>query len=129
MRDIARRRRWMRFQDRNSGRVLIVPIDHGLTVGPLPGLQRLQDVSRWLAPDALTGVVVHKGMAERLDGIPAFGMMLHLNGAMTLDEHPDMKVMLTRVETAVRLGADAVSIQTNFTRVTASRSRRRRTRQ
>lgn len=124
MHDIARRRRWTRFQDRDSGRVLIVPIDHGLTVGPLPGLQCPQEVYSWLAPGALTGVVVHKGMAERLDGIPACGMMLHLNGAMAFDECPDMKVMLTRVEAAVRLGADAVSIQTNFTRGTAAHNLR-----
>jgi class I fructose-bisphosphate aldolase/fructose-bisphosphate aldolase/2-amino-3,7-dideoxy-D-threo-hept-6-ulosonate synthase len=42
------------------------------------------------------------------------GLMVHLNGATSVGELPDTKHLLTTVETAVGLGADAVSVQVNF---------------
>lgn len=120
MTSMARKRRWSRFVDRDSGKSLIVPIDHGLTVGPLAGLNRADDVLRWLDPDAVTGIVAHKGFAELLGGAPGIGLMIHLNGSISMGELPDMKVLVTSVEAALRLGADAVSLQTNFTAATAA---------
>ncbi|MHB0805067.1 class I fructose-bisphosphate aldolase [Stutzerimonas nitrititolerans] len=119
MTEMARKRRWSRFVDRQSGKVLMVPIDHGLTMGPLDGLNRVEDVQRWLDPDVVTGVVAHKGFAERLGGAPGCGLMIHLNGSLTVCDAPDVKQMVTSVEAAVRLGADAVSVQANFTPATA----------
>lgn len=119
MTEMARKRRWSRFVDKESDKALIVPIDHGLTMGPLDGLNRVEDVQRWLDPDVVTGVVAHKGFAERLGGAPGCGLMIHLNGSLTVCESPDVKQMLTSVEAAVRLGADAVSVQANFTSATA----------
>lgn len=125
MTDIARARRWSRFLDPLSGLALIVPMDHGLTLGPVRGLDRMETISRWLSPELVTGVVLHKGLAERFGlDIAGCGMMVHLNGALALDEEPDRKVLLTSVEAAVRLGADAVSIQTNFSAHTAAHNLR-----
>ena len=121
---MARQRRWHRFLDTRSGKALIVPIDHGLTLGPIAGIASPQGILDWLAPEALTGVILHKGMAERLGGLPGCGLMLHLNGSMSIDATPDLKVMLTSVDAAVRLGADAVSIQVNFNRDCASHNLR-----
>jgi class I fructose-bisphosphate aldolase/fructose-bisphosphate aldolase/2-amino-3,7-dideoxy-D-threo-hept-6-ulosonate synthase len=118
--DSARLRRWSRFVDRASGRALIVPIDHGLTLGPIRGLERLEDIARWLSSGLITGVIVHKGLAERLGPVADCGMMIHLNGSLSLDENPDRKILLTSILAAVRLGADAVSVQTNFSAATAA---------
>ncbi|MGF6901679.1 class I fructose-bisphosphate aldolase [Paraburkholderia sp. GAS348] len=111
---IARKRRWSRFVDPQSGSALIVPIDHGLTIGPVRGIARLEDLVGWVSRGLQTGVVVHKGLAERLGLVTSGGMMIHLNGALSLDEQPDRKRLLTSVEASMRLGADAVSVQTNF---------------
>ncbi|OHX13429.1 class I fructose-bisphosphate aldolase [Chromobacterium sphagni] len=119
MTEMARKRRWSRFIDRQSGKALIVPIDHGLTMGPLEGLNRVEEVLRWLNPDVVTGIVAHKGFAQRLGGAPGCGLMIHLNGSLNVGETPDFKRMVTSVEAALRLGADAVSIQTNFSAATA----------
>ncbi|WP_245763199.1 class I fructose-bisphosphate aldolase [Paraburkholderia diazotrophica] len=91
-----------------------MPIDHGLTLGPVPGIDRPDDMADWLADDLITGLVVHKGIAERLGSVGNAGVMIHLNGTMSLDAQPDRKVLLTRVDAAMRLGADGVSVQTNF---------------
>lgn len=124
MTEMARRRRWKRFVDNQSGKALVIPLDHGLTMGPIAGISRPEEILQWLSPEVATGVVLHKGFAERLGGVPGCGLMVHLNGAVSTDEQPDMKQLVTSVEAAVRLGADAVSLQTNFSPATASHNLR-----
>ncbi|WP_444943383.1 class I fructose-bisphosphate aldolase [Microbulbifer sp. ZKSA006] len=124
MTEMARNRRWKRFVDPQSGKALVVPLDHGLTVGPIAGIQRPEEMLSWLDTDAVTGVVLHKGLAERLGGKLDCGLIIHLNGSVCTDEQPDIKQLVTTVEAAVRLGADAVSIQTNFSAATASHNLR-----
>lgn len=109
--------RWSRFVDAKSGHGLIVPIDHGLTMGPIPGLTSVSELARWIHHPAINGIIAHKGMVERLGEAGVLGragVMVHLNGMTTLAEAPDTKQMLTTVEAAVRLGADAISVQANF---------------
>jgi class I fructose-bisphosphate aldolase/fructose-bisphosphate aldolase/2-amino-3,7-dideoxy-D-threo-hept-6-ulosonate synthase len=98
---------------------VIVPIDHGLTMGPIPGLARMRQMEQWLPHPGITGVIAHKGMVERLGSrgmLQRIGVMVHLNGMTSLasGSASDRKEMLTSVEMAVRLGGDAVSVQINF---------------
>ncbi len=114
---VAKKIRWSRFLDRHSGRGIIVPIDHGLTIGPLPGLDGMAQVARWIVHPGITGVIAHKGLVERLgsrDLLRGVGVMVHLNGMTSLAPEPDRKERLTSIEAALRLGADAVSLQLNF---------------
>jgi class I fructose-bisphosphate aldolase/fructose-bisphosphate aldolase/2-amino-3,7-dideoxy-D-threo-hept-6-ulosonate synthase len=114
---VAKKIRWSRFLDRRSGRGIIVPIDHGLSIGPLEGLDSVAQVARWIGHPAITGVIAHKGMVERLGSrglLRGVGVMIHLNGMTSLAPLPDRKERLTSVESALRLGADAVSLQLNF---------------
>jgi fructose-bisphosphate aldolase, class I len=109
--------RWSRFVGRDSHRALIVPIDHGLTMGSVEGLSSVREISRWLGHSAINGVVAHKGMVAKLADaglLQGLGVMVHLNGSTSIGEDPDTKHMVTSIETAVRLGADAVSMQVNF---------------
>jgi len=103
------------YPDQSFG--MIVPIDHGLTIGPVKGLERASGIAGWVKNPAITGIVVHKGMAERLaeHGVPQQqGLMVHLNGMSSRATRADDKVFLTRLETAMALGADAISLQLNF---------------
>lgn len=114
---VAKKIRWSRFLDRRSGRGIIVPIDHGLSIGPLEGLDTVAQVSRWIGHPGITGIIAHKGMVERLGNhglLRGVGVMIHLNGMTSLASQPDRKERLTSVEAALRLGADAVSLQLNF---------------
>ncbi len=109
--------RWNRFLFRGTRRGLIVPIDHGLTIGPVSGLGSVREISRWIAHPAICGVIVHKGMAERLGEaglLDGLGVMVHLNGMSSLSKSADSKERLTDIPSSVRLGADAVSFQVNF---------------
>lgn len=109
--------RWSRFTGRDSHRALIVPIDHGLTMGSVQGLSSVREIRRWLGHSAINGIVAHKGMVTKLADaglLRGIGVMVHLNGSTAIGEDPDTKHMVTSLETAVRLGADAVSMQVNF---------------
>jgi len=98
---------------------LIVPIDHGLTTGPIAGLRTLSEITGWIGCDAISAIILHKGILERLvtAGYPSAttGVILHLNGMPLLGEESDTKQLVTTVETAIRMGADAVSLQVSFT--------------
>jgi fructose-bisphosphate aldolase, class I len=96
----------------------ILPIDHGLTLGPLDGLHPISRLDALCRLPHLRGIVAHKGIVSRLIGRGAIpggvGVVCHLNGMVKLDSSSDEKVLLTTVKMAVQHGADAVSIQLNF---------------
>lgn len=101
----------------SHGPGIIIPIDHGLTIGPVTGLNSTEEMANFLGCPEVDGVIAHKGIIERLGqrgSLGGFGVMVHLNGMSTLAESPDTKVRFTDVETAIRLGADGVSLQVNF---------------
>lgn len=116
---IGRKLRQRRLLYSGSNVGLIVPIDHGLTVGPISGLQNMRDISRWIGDDNISAVIAHKGMLERLVTQnllhSSTGVILHLNGMPSMSKEADTKQMVTHVDAALRLGADAVSVQVNFT--------------
>ncbi len=114
---LGKNRRFSRFLYPSSTRGLLVPIDHGLTVGPLPGIESVRAIQRWVDHPAICGVIAHKGIAERLlegNTLHRKGLLLHLNGMSALSATADTKERLTTMETALRLGADGVSFQVNF---------------
>src|SRR5262249_31967445 len=87
------------------------------TSGPIPGIESIARISRWIRSRGIAGVIAHKGMVERLSErglLHGLGVMLHLNGMSIRAAAPDTKEVVTSVETAIRLGADAVSVQVNF---------------
>jgi class I fructose-bisphosphate aldolase len=109
--------RWRRFQSNDASHCLLVPIDHGLTLGPIAGVSSIADMARWIRHPSITGIVAHKGIVERLAArglLGGLGVMIHLNGMSALAPSPNRKELVTSVESAVRLGADAVSVQLNF---------------
>lgn len=102
-----------------SRRGLIVPIDHGLTLGPIAGMTQTADFEKWIGSDHISAIIAHKGLIERLilrDMLhPATGIILHLNGMASIAPEPDTKIPVASVDAALELGADAVSLQVNFT--------------
>ncbi len=114
----AKTLRLSRILDAASRRSLIVPIDHGMTLGPIAGIETVRAVTSWIGHPAINAVIAHKGIATRLaerGALQGKGLIIHLNGMTSMAERPDDKVMLTTVDAAARLGADGVSLQVNFT--------------
>ncbi len=113
---IGKRVRIERIIDRNSGNTVIVPMDHGVSMGPIEGLRDMPKIINAVAEGGANAVVLHKGMV--IHGHRGYGkdigLIVHLSGSTTLSPDPNEKVLVCSVEEAIRLGADAVSVHINI---------------
>ncbi len=98
------------FQD--DGRTVIVPMDHGVTIGPVTGLVNMQEIIDNLQAGGVDAVVLHRGIAKHVDIMKA-GLIVHLSGSTRLSTDPNTKVQVCSVEEALKIGADAVSVHIN----------------
>jgi fructose-bisphosphate aldolase / 2-amino-3,7-dideoxy-D-threo-hept-6-ulosonate synthase len=113
--------RMERIINRKSRRTIIVPMDHGLTIGTVTGLENMPLIINKIANGGANAVIVHAGIAEAGHRGSAgavsdkdIGLIIHLSGSTTLSPHTNRKVLVCSVEEAIRLGADAVSIHINI---------------
>ncbi|HMF32666.1 MAG TPA: class I fructose-bisphosphate aldolase family protein, partial [Candidatus Lokiarchaeia archaeon] len=105
-----------RIMNRQTHKTVIIPMDHGLTVGTLPGLQNMAKIVDEVAEGGANAVIEHAGMAAagHRGGGRDIGLIIHLSGATTLAPDPNYKVLVCSVEDALRMGADCVSIHINI---------------
>jgi len=114
---IGKRIRLERIMDRNSGKTVIVPMDHGVTAGPIMGLTNMGETINAVAKGGANAIVIHKGLVgvSRHRGCEKdMGLIVHLSGSTKIGPDPNSKSMVCTVEEAIRLGADAVSIHINL---------------
>lgn len=105
-----------RIINRNTGKTVIIPMDHGITVGPIPGLEDMRDSIDKVANGGANAIVLHKGIVRsghRRSGKDV-GLIIHLSGSTTMSPDPNMKVPVCTVEEAIKLGADALSVHVNL---------------
>ncbi|MFE1439670.1 2-amino-3,7-dideoxy-D-threo-hept-6-ulosonate synthase [Streptomyces sp. NPDC058739] len=111
----ARSLRLRRLFRHDDGRLLVVPMDHSVTDGPLrPG--DLDSLVGELSGTGVDAVVLHKGSLRQVDP-RRFGdmsLILHLNASTRHAPDPDAKYLVAHVEEALRMGADAVSVHVNL---------------
>jgi len=112
---IGKKIRMERIVDRESGNMVIVPIDHGVSVGPIMGLVNLKDTISKIAEGGADAVLMHKGIvgAGHRGYGQDIGLIIHLSGGTVLAPDPNARTQVTSVREAVRLGADAVSVHVN----------------
>ncbi len=98
------------------GRLLLLALDHGLPAGPMAGIEDPRSLLGVLRDAHLTGVVANPGMVPYLvDADPALPpLVVHLSAGTLLGARPASKVLVCRVDRAVSLGANAVSVQIGF---------------
>jgi predicted phospho-2-dehydro-3-deoxyheptonate aldolase len=122
MTELGKRIRLERIINRKSGKAIFVPMDHGLTIGTVSGLENMPLIINKIANGGANGVILHAGIAlaghrgsAQLQGNEQdIGLIIHLSGSTTLSPHSNRKVLVCSVEEALRLGADAVSIHINI---------------
>jgi fructose-bisphosphate aldolase/2-amino-3,7-dideoxy-D-threo-hept-6-ulosonate synthase len=109
--DIGKRRRIQRIFKQDS-RTVIIPMDHGVTVGPIQGLTDMKSTIQKLNQGGADAILVHKGIAKNIETGPT-GLIIHLSGSTSLGPDPLWKRQVCTVIEAVRLGADGVSVHIN----------------
>jgi len=105
-----------RIMDRKSGNAVIVPMDHGISIGPVGGLTDMKRTVNAVSEGGATAVLMQKGLipyGHRTTGHDV-GLILHLSASTNIGSTSDSKVLVSTVEEAIKLGADAVSIHVNL---------------
>jgi len=113
---LGKRIRMERIIDRNTGKTVIVPMDHGISVGPIAGLADMKQAIQRVTDGGANAIVEHKGMVaegHRRRG-KDIGLIVHLSASTNLSVYPNAKTLVCTVEEAVKIGADAVSIHVNL---------------
>jgi predicted phospho-2-dehydro-3-deoxyheptonate aldolase len=98
-----------------SGKTVIVPLDHGVSLGPINGLEDMDATVNMIVRGGANATVVHKGivMATNRSGGTDIGLVIHLSASTSLNPDPNNKIAVCDVEEALSLGADAVSVHVN----------------
>ena len=113
---LGKKIRMERIMDRNSGRTVIVPMDHGVTVGPISGLTDMRKTVSQVVSGGANAVLMHKGLprfCHRGQGRDV-GLIIHLSAGTVLSPDSNVKELVCTVEEALKIGADAVSIHVNL---------------
>lgn len=113
---IGKNIRLERIINRKTGKTVIVPMDHGVTVGPIPGLIDMKKAVDNVVNGGANAIIVHKGIVRvghRQSG-KDIGLIIHLSGSTSLSPNPAGKMLVCTVEEALQIGADGVSIQVNL---------------
>ena len=91
-------------------------MDHGVSSGPIKGIVDIDKTIESISKGGADAVLMHKGIVER--GHRGYGndigLIIHLSASTSLSPDPNNKVLVTSVERAIQLGADAVSIHVNI---------------
>ncbi|MEM2251236.1 MAG: 2-amino-3,7-dideoxy-D-threo-hept-6-ulosonate synthase [Candidatus Hadarchaeales archaeon] len=112
---MGKRIRLERIIDRKTRKTVIVPMDHGLSMGPITGLEEMTTIIDKVADGGANAVVLHKGIvrAGHRGRGKDIGLIIHLSGGTSLGPDPNWKVQVASVEEAIKLGADGVSVHVN----------------
>ncbi|MFZ2447965.1 MAG: 2-amino-3,7-dideoxy-D-threo-hept-6-ulosonate synthase [Syntrophobacteraceae bacterium] len=99
-----------------DGRAVIFPMDHGVTCGPMPGLERIDKTIDAGVRAGADAFILHKGMLRYLEPVaaPLPGIIMHLSASTCMGPSVFYKVPVGGVEEAVRRGADGVSVHINL---------------
>ncbi len=97
-----------------DGKYVIVPMDHGITMGAVTGLKDIESTIDGVTRGGADAVLTQKGIAPRVHpNKNGKGYIVHANASTTIGPDENDKRMTCTVEEAVRAGADAVSLHIN----------------
>jgi class I fructose-bisphosphate aldolase len=102
--------RLARLRNPVSRRILTVAVDHAPSYGILPGIEDICSVVGRVAAASPDAMVMMKGVAERCFPPYVGRVALILKCSTISPYHTEMDIWVSRVEEALRLGADAIAM-------------------
>ncbi len=109
--DQGKKRKLKRILQKDN-QTVIVPMDHGVSMGPIKGITNMQNIIDQLLKGGVDALVLNKGVAKLVD-LDSAGLIVHLSAISNLTPNANNKVQVCTVQEAIRLGADAVSVHIN----------------
>lgn len=116
MENTGRRLRMRRLYRHDSRRLLIVPIDHSVTDGPVACNTDYERILSDLSNAEVDAVVLHKGRLRTLkeDFYRRMSVIVHVSASTKFASDTTEKYLVASVESAVRRGADGISVHVNL---------------
>ncbi|WP_292462062.1 2-amino-3,7-dideoxy-D-threo-hept-6-ulosonate synthase [Methanolobus sp.] len=115
MTGIGKKIRIERIMHRESRNMVVIPMDHGISNGPIKGLIDVPESINKVAEGGADAVLMQKGII--IHGHRGYGhdvgLIVHISASTALGPDPNDKVQVCSVEEVVKMGADAVSIHIN----------------
>ena len=102
---IGKRIRLQRIINRNNMRTIIVPMDHGVTVGPIKGLVNMPETVNRVANGGANAILMHKGLVEAghresvkgtVRPLKDIGLIIHLSASTVLAPDANAKTLVCR---------------------------------
>ena len=115
--ELGTKKRLTRIFNPDTNRTIIVPMDHGMTIGAPDGLVDIRKAVDDMNEGGANAVIMHKGLIRAsgcADANADLGLIMHITASTELCPSGNTKVLTGSVEEAIRLGADAVSIHINL---------------
>jgi len=97
-----------------KGKMLCIPLDHGISSGPIEGIKEIAKLIEQTQDSGLTCFLLNKGIIKALYTPPKIGIIAHMSAATSLGPDPNDKILMGSVKEAIRLGADGVSLHINI---------------
>jgi class I fructose-bisphosphate aldolase len=100
-----------RVMNRNTKKTVMVSLVHGVEMGPVEGIKNIKNTVDTVALAGADAVILHKGIVSvgHRRGGKDIGLILHLTATSRKGE----QTLVTSVEEAIIIGADAVSVRIN----------------
>ncbi|ALG09969.1 2-amino-3,7-dideoxy-D-threo-hept-6-ulosonate synthase [Kibdelosporangium phytohabitans] len=107
--------RMARLSRPRDDRYLFVPLDHSMADGPITDEADFNQLVSDISLGGADAIVVHKGRSRTIEPelLGGCALIVHLSASTDHAVDSDAKVLVSDVEEALRLGADAVSVHVN----------------
>lgn len=112
MKSPGRDRRLRRLQRRPTGRIVILPLDLVVPLGPVDGAEDQRHLVEMAGEVGVDAVLLRWGEARRLAAelAPEIGLIVRLTGSTFTDPAGAYDELLNTVEASLAIGADAVCV-------------------
>ena len=113
---LGKKVRLERIINRENGRTIIVPMDHGVTLGAVEGLVDMRETVNDMAEGGADAVLMHKGLVRcsHRNAGKDVGLIVHLSASTALSPCGNTKTLVGTVEEGIKHGADCVSVHINL---------------
>lgn len=96
-----------------KGKMLCMPMDHGISNGPMEGLADPAATISRCDGRGITSVIINKGILKSLPRPPRAGVLVHFSSSTSLSLAPNRKMLTGTAKEAAAMGADGVSLHIN----------------
>jgi len=115
---VGKDRRMRRLLVGPDKRCLLIPLDHGPWLGPVPGIDRPRDITAKVIAGGANALLVTPGFLRAVADIasPGVGVVLRVSLTAGLSSEALQEVPAVTATTAIRLDVDAVAVSVFFGR-------------